>query len=135
MQRGSWLEVRQKGGNQDTQLVVSAPERWDPRHTITGAYQAMECNDHKQTPGLHAGASIIETRHRRGYDHRIIGQPNYQQNQKNHDLPKELQELAEFEDVAVCAVSHFDVFLIKRGRHKLLDGDELSRTLHMQQAQ
>ena len=83
----------------------------------------MKCDDYKQAPGLHASPTIIEARHRGCYDHSIIGQADYQQHQENHDLADELQKLAELKDVAVCAVCHLDVLLVKESRHTRLADD------------
>ena len=102
------------------------------RILLMAAHQSMEGDEDKQAPGDSASTALVKARHSCGYDHSIIGQPNYQQHQDDHDLAQELQELAELEHIAVCAVGHLHVLLVQQRRHVRLDAETSQFTyLHM----
>lgn len=69
----------------------------------------------------------MKARHSCGYDHSVIGQANYQQNQDDHDFAQKLEELAKLEHIAVCAVGHFHVLLVEQGRHMRFDASKSRR--------
>ena len=93
--------------------------------TMTAAHQDVKNTEDEQTPGYSARTALVKARHSCGYDHSIVCQANYQQDQNDHDLPQEFEELAKLEDIAICAVGHLDVFLVEQGRHVGVTGHTL----------